>query len=98
MKGLIAKNNSANGSGLKILIVHTRWNLVVVQALVEGCKRTLMNGGVSPEDITVHDVAGCFELPFATQSLLKKGNYDAAISIGTSNLRRRANQGVHNAL
>ncbi|KAJ3176934.1 hypothetical protein HDU85_006464 [Gaertneriomyces sp. JEL0708] len=80
-KGVVPRQG-LNGAGLKVLIVHTRWNLEIVQALVDGAVETLVTNGVSKEDITIRDVPGAYELPFATQSLLAQGPYDAAISIG----------------
>ncbi|KAJ3149690.1 hypothetical protein HDU86_006867 [Geranomyces michiganensis] len=79
-KGLEARSEPADGSGLRILIVHTRWNAPVVQALVKGATAALRAAGVT--EITVRDVPGCYELPLATSSLLAQRPYDAAISIG----------------
>ncbi|KAI8912004.1 hypothetical protein DFJ77DRAFT_85185 [Powellomyces hirtus] len=79
-KGLVPPKQRADGKGLRILIVHTRWNLPVVTALLNGCVNSLKEHGVF--DITIRDVAGCFELPFGVSSLLSQGTYDAAIAIG----------------
>ncbi|KAJ3327345.1 hypothetical protein HDU76_011960 [Blyttiomyces sp. JEL0837] len=75
---------SINGSDLKVLIVHTRWNFDIVKALTDKAIETLKRHGVSESNISVHDVPGAFELPFATQALLSSGakRYDVAISIG----------------
>ncbi|KAJ3326294.1 oligosaccharyl transferase stt3 subunit [Boothiomyces sp. JEL0866] len=67
--------------------LHTRWNSPIVNLLVEGARNTLLESGVSPENIVLHNVPGAYELPFATQKLLKKSAnssqpFDAAISIG----------------
>jgi 6,7-dimethyl-8-ribityllumazine synthase len=74
-----------DGRGLKVLIVHTRWNSKIVNALVEGCVETLVTNGVSKDKITIQDVPGAFELPFATQSLMSRGDlehFDVCIPIG----------------
>ncbi|KAJ3177435.1 lumazine synthase [Geranomyces variabilis] len=79
-KGLVARTEPADGKGLRILIVHTRWNAPIVNALVEGATAALRAAGVA--EITTRDVPGCYELPLATASLLAQQPYDAAISIG----------------
>eukprot|EP00842_Homolaphlyctis_polyrhiza_P001056 jgi/Hompol1/1951/HPOL_005816-RA len=88
MHHLQLPSSPINGSHLRILIVHTRWNSEIVQLLVDGAKRTLTETlSVRSENIVVRDVPGAFELPFASQSLLAaakaKGKpFDACISIG----------------
>lgn len=77
IKGLESK--PLNGENLKILIVHTRWNTQIVSRLVKGCKETLEALGAT---VTLWDVPGAFELPFACQKLLLTGLYDACIPIG----------------
>ena len=66
-----------NGNGLKVLIIHTRWNSEIVGQLVVGSKQVLEANGCI---VTVRDVPGAYELPFATQQLIK--DYDACIPIG----------------
>jgi 6,7-dimethyl-8-ribityllumazine synthase len=82
IKSVTAPTTIFDGSSLKILIVHARWNAQVVAALVAGSKLKLKQYGVKPENVIVKEVPGSFELPFATKSLLEKGRFDAAISIG----------------
>ncbi|KAI9333710.1 6,7-dimethyl-8-ribityllumazine synthase [Obelidium mucronatum] len=74
----------ANGSGLKVVIIRTRWNLEIVDSLTQAAVAKLQALNVDPKDIDVHYVSGAFELPFATKALLTKeaGRYDVAISIG----------------
>ncbi|KAI8897063.1 6,7-dimethyl-8-ribityllumazine synthase [Globomyces pollinis-pini] len=86
VKGLDIKEG-LNGSKLRILIVHTRWNNVVVDSLVDGAITTLLKNSVKKENIVVHNVPGAYELPFATQSLLSAAAntqtpFHACISIG----------------
>lgn len=42
-KGVTASDKELNGEDLRILIVHTRWNLPIVEALVKGAKDTLVS-------------------------------------------------------
>ncbi|KAJ3218651.1 hypothetical protein HDU67_004704 [Dinochytrium kinnereticum] len=83
IKGVASLSASQlNGSSLRILIVHTRWNSTVVDELTSKAKSTLIEYGVKEDNIAIQSVPGAFELPFAVQSLLLSGNYHAAIAIG----------------
>lgn len=53
---------------------------MIVDSLVKGCIQQLKDNGV--KNIKVANVAGAFELPFATKHLLEQESFDAAISIG----------------
>lgn len=55
------------GSGLRIAIVHARWNAAIIEALVAGAKKSLLESGVKEENIVVQSVPGSYELPFAVQ-------------------------------
>ncbi|KAJ3014049.1 hypothetical protein HKX48_005387 [Thoreauomyces humboldtii] len=83
-KGLTKRATPLDGTGLRILIVHTRWNLPVVSALVTGAQTMLLAHNVDAGNITIKEVAGCFELPFAVSALLSGPHpkYDAAIAVG----------------
>lgn len=82
IKGLEPKTTGTDGAGLRILIIHTRWNTAVVSKLVAGCTEQLLASGVASSDIHTVDVPGAYELPFAAKTLLSKGKYDACIPIG----------------
>ncbi|KAJ3130288.1 hypothetical protein HK098_004335 [Nowakowskiella sp. JEL0407] len=70
-----------DGSNLRVLIVHTRWNLEIVQPLVDGAISALKSNNVN--SITVQNVPGAYELPFAAQTLLENSSkFDVAILIG----------------
>ncbi|KAJ1832240.1 lumazine synthase [Coemansia sp. RSA 2706] len=71
-KGVKAAGRKLDGSKLKILIVHTRWNSEIVSPLVFGAKTTLEQFGVQPENIVVRDVPGAYELPGAAQRLIRQ--------------------------
>lgn len=55
------------GSGLRIAIVHARWNTTIIDALVAGAKKSLFAAGVTEENITVQTVPGSYELPIGVQ-------------------------------
>jgi len=42
-KGVTPSDKELNGSNLRVLIVHTRWNLPIVEALVKGAKETMIS-------------------------------------------------------
>ncbi|KKK18660.1 6,7-dimethyl-8-ribityllumazine synthase [Aspergillus rambellii] len=56
-----------DGTGLRIGIVHARWNMQIIGPLVEGAKKSLLAAGVAEDHITVHTVPGSYELPYAVQ-------------------------------
>lgn len=57
-----------DGSGVRVLIVHARWNMEVIAPLVEGTQRAMIERhGVKPENITLKSVPGSWELPIACQ-------------------------------
>ncbi|KAJ5834275.1 6-7-dimethyl-8-ribityllumazine synthase [Penicillium robsamsonii] len=58
-----------DGSGLRVAIVHARWNTVIIDQLVSGAKKSLLAAGVTAENITVQTVPGSYELPLAVQRL-----------------------------
>lgn len=55
------------GSGLRIGIVHARWNTKIIDALLEGTKNSLKAAGVKDENITIQSVPGSYELPYAVK-------------------------------
>ncbi|KAK0628138.1 6,7-dimethyl-8-ribityllumazine synthase [Bombardia bombarda] len=58
-----------DGSGLRIGIIHARWNHVVIEKLLEGTKAKLLQSGVKESNIVVQSVPGSWELPLAVQRL-----------------------------
>jgi 6,7-dimethyl-8-ribityllumazine synthase len=56
-----------DGSGLRIAIVHARWNSAMIDALVSGAKKSLTAAGVKEENIVLESVPGSYELPLAVQ-------------------------------
>jgi len=56
-----------DGSGLRIAIVHARWNTTIIDALLNGAKKAMLSQGVKEENIIVESVPGSYELPLAVQ-------------------------------
>lgn len=88
VKGLGEVDQQYDGSKLRIGIVHARWNRKIIDALVEGAIKRLLDFGVKEENIVVVSVPGAFELPYASKLLVDKQKrenkpLDAIIPIGT---------------
>ncbi|KAL8914650.1 MAG: hypothetical protein Q9171_000831 [Xanthocarpia ochracea] len=74
-----------DGSGLRVAIVHARWNTAIVSALVAGAQKSLLQSGVKRESIIVQDVPGSYELPYAVQRLYAASQVQSTTSGNTSN-------------
>ncbi len=71
------------GGKLKIGVVYTRWNAEVVHPLLDGCLRAFEECGLKKKNITLLEVAGAYELPYAAKTLIaRKGGYDAVVALG----------------
>ena len=69
------------GTGLKIGIVFSRFNSSITSKLLSGAQKTLLDAGVNKQDIEIIDVPGALEIPYAAQSLVKSGNFDALVTL-----------------
>ena len=66
---------------LHVAIIHTQWNVEVIESLKKACLDRLKERGV--RHITVMDVAGSFELPHAAQIYIEsRKNVNVVICIG----------------
>jgi 6,7-dimethyl-8-ribityllumazine synthase len=65
IKGPSAPDVQFDGAGLRIAIVHARWNKQVIDALVAGAIAKLKACGVKDSHIVIQSVPGSFELPLA---------------------------------
>jgi len=69
---------SLDGSALRVLIVHARWNHSLVNPLVEGARKKLLENGVKEANIAIQSVPGSWELPIAVQRLFAASQVQAA--------------------
>jgi 6,7-dimethyl-8-ribityllumazine synthase len=67
---------------VRVALLVTRWNLEVVDALLNGARRCLADWGVADKHIREYRAPGAFELPLAASSLMKSGRYDAVVTLG----------------
>jgi len=70
-----------DASNMRFGIVVSEWNSNVTNALLRGAYNTLLQHGVSPEDILVKYVPGSFELIFGSQQMID-AEVDAVIALG----------------
>jgi 6,7-dimethyl-8-ribityllumazine synthase len=66
----------------RFAIVAARFNVLVVQHLVDGAVETLRHQGVADEDVDLVWVPGSFEIPIAAKRLAGAGRYAAIIALG----------------
>lgn len=67
------------GRGRKFGIVVSRFNEVLTDRLLEGALETLFRHGARRRDVTVVEVPGAFEAPFAAARLIRAKKPDAVI-------------------
>ncbi len=79
MSGSSPKISALDGSQLIASIVTSSWHPDICDALVSGAKRALDEAGC--KNVSVHKVAGSFEIPLAAQKLLDAGS-DLVIAVG----------------
>ena len=65
----------------KIALVASRFNLFVVEHLINGSKETLLNHGAEEKDIDLIHVPGAFEIPLALKKIASSGRYLSLIHI-----------------
>lgn len=71
-----------HGEGRRIAVVASRFNESVTTALAEAAVATLVENGVSFDDIDVLWVPGAWELPIAARRALGCERYDAVVAVG----------------
>lgn len=82
IKGPGAPQPQHNGSGLRIGIVHARWNEQIISALLDGTLKSLKAAGVRDENIVIQTVPGSYELPYAVQRMYAASQTEHAASQG----------------
>ena len=95
-------------SGLRVGIVHARWNKEAIDALVKGAVESLGKAGIAQENILIDSVPGSWELPMGVQKYVsarsvREGGrltwqHDQPARGGRCDRHRRGDQGLHDAL
>ena len=68
--------------GMRVGIVASRFNEIIVNKLLGGAVDGLVRHGVDADQITAAWVPGAFEIPVVAQRMAKSGKYDAVICVG----------------
>lgn len=68
--------------GMKVGIVASRFNEIIVNKLLGGAVDGLVRHGVDEENITAAWVPGAFEIPVVALKMAQSGKYDAVICVG----------------
>ncbi|MBO7429964.1 MAG: 6,7-dimethyl-8-ribityllumazine synthase [Spirochaetia bacterium] len=68
--------------GMKVAIVASRFNEIIVKKLLDGAVDGLVRHGVKDDNITAVWVPGAFEIPVIADKLATSGKYDAVIAVG----------------
>ena len=68
--------------GMRVAIVASRFNEIIVTKLLGGAVDGLVRHGVEEENITAAWVPGAFEIPVVAARMAKSGRYDAVICVG----------------
>ena len=68
--------------GMKVGIVMSRFNEIIVTKLLGGAIDGLTRHGVDEDNITGGWVPGAYELPLVAKQMAESGKYDAVIALG----------------
>ncbi len=68
--------------GMKVGIVVSRFNEIIVNKLLGGAVDGLVRHGVEEDNITAAWVPGAFEIPVVAAKMASSGKYDAVICVG----------------
>lgn len=74
---------SIDAAGLRVALLVSRFNHLISIRLIDGARDALLEHGARDEDITLHWVAGAFEIPQAARRLAESGDYDAIVTLGS---------------
>ncbi len=81
-ENIVETERNLDGSGLRIGIVMSRFNIEASEGLLSGCVAALTHHGVNPSDMTLVTVPGALETPAALNKLAASGKYDALVALG----------------
>jgi 6,7-dimethyl-8-ribityllumazine synthase len=73
---------AAIATDTRVAILAARFNAPIVDELITGCRRRLLELKLTPERIETFRVPGAFELPLAAQLAARTGRFAAIICLG----------------
>ena len=68
--------------GMKVGIVASRFNEIIVNKLLGGAEDGLVRHGVAEENIDTAWVPGAFEIPITAKKMAETGKYDVILALG----------------
>jgi 6,7-dimethyl-8-ribityllumazine synthase len=68
--------------GIRLAVLHTRWNHLVVDRLLEGAETAFRQLGGQTDHLEAFAVPGSFELPLVARKLAQSGRFDAVVCLG----------------
>jgi 6,7-dimethyl-8-ribityllumazine synthase len=71
-----------DGTGLRVALVCSRFNDLVVERLESGARDVLVRHGVADDAIDTMWVPGAWEIPMAAKVMAGTGRYDAVVGLG----------------
>ncbi len=71
-----------NSEGLRVALVCSRFNDLIVGRLEAGARDALTRHGTDADTIDTVWVPGAWEIPMAAQALAASGRYDAIVALG----------------
>jgi len=80
-KNIVGKKFTAK-KGLKVGIVLSEYNVEIGEALLKSCMKTLLNAGVSENNIHLVKVPGAYEIPYTCQTMIKSKKPHVVIALG----------------
>ncbi len=66
----------------RVAIVAARFNSMIVDELLEGCRRRLAEEQITADRVEIHRVPGAFELPVTAKLLAETRRFAAVICLG----------------
>jgi 6,7-dimethyl-8-ribityllumazine synthase len=75
-------HGQTNAAGLRIALVCSRFNDLIVGRLEAGARDALARCGADPATIDTVWVPGAWEIPMAAHALATSGRYDAIVGLG----------------
>jgi 6,7-dimethyl-8-ribityllumazine synthase len=73
---------TASARGMRVALVRSAFNAEVVDGLVEGARRALLDMGAAASALTVLEAPGAFELPLLARAAATSRRYDAVVALG----------------
>ena len=66
----------------RLAIIASRWNPRVIDALIDGARRALLDHGMAEDAVDLVRVPGAWEIPVAAAKLAAAGEYAAILTLG----------------